>query len=81
MSGAAPWSETSQSESAVRQAGAGVHPGSSPSGGAQGARGASSAPRGASTANPDPSAWVRFGEQTFEEMMIGYVNWIPAEGR
>ena len=32
-------------------------------------------------ANPDPSAWVRFGEQTFEEMMIGYVNWIPAEGR
>jgi mono/diheme cytochrome c family protein len=29
-------------------------------------------------ANPDPSAWVRFGEQTFEEMMIGYVNWVPA---
>ena len=31
-------------------------------------------------ANPDPAAWVRFGEQTFEEMMIAYVNWIPAGG-
>lgn len=31
-------------------------------------------------ANPDPEAWVRFGEQTFEEMMIGYVNWVPAGG-
>lgn len=33
--------------------------------------------------NPDPSATVRFGEQTFEEMMIGYFDWIaddPAEG-
>ena len=30
-------------------------------------------------ANPDPSAWVRFGEQTFEEMMIAYVNWVPTE--
>ncbi|MEE8146301.1 MAG: cytochrome c [Longimicrobiales bacterium] len=32
--------------------------------------------------NPDPSATVRFGEQTFEEMMIGYFDWIvdePAE--
>ena len=29
-------------------------------------------------ANPDPTQWVRFGEQTFEEMMIGYVNWVPA---
>ena len=28
-------------------------------------------------ANPAPNEWVRFGEQTFEEMMIGYVNWIP----
>lgn len=28
-------------------------------------------------ANPDPSSWVRFGEQTFEEMMIAYVNWVP----
>jgi hypothetical protein len=23
-------------------------------------------------ANPDPSAWVRYGEQTFEEMLFGY---------
>ena len=23
--------------------------------------------------NPDPNAWVRFGEQSFEEMFIGYV--------
>lgn len=30
-------------------------------------------------ANPDPSAWVRFGEQTFEEMMIAYVNWVPTD--
>ncbi|MFZ6656959.1 redoxin domain-containing protein [Undibacterium sp. TJN19] len=28
-------------------------------------------------ANPDPKATVRFGEQTFEEMMIGYFDWIP----
>jgi hypothetical protein len=32
-------------------------------------------------ANPDPTATVRFGEQTFEEMMIGYVNWVPTAGR
>ena len=25
-------------------------------------------------ANPDPTASVRFGEQTFEEMMIGYFD-------
>ena len=28
-------------------------------------------------ANPDPTAEVVWGEQTFEEMMIGYVNWVP----
>lgn len=27
--------------------------------------------------NPNPDATVRFGEQTFEEMMIGYFDWIP----
>jgi hypothetical protein len=27
--------------------------------------------------NPDPSKTVRFGEQTSEEMMIGYFDWIP----
>jgi mono/diheme cytochrome c family protein len=27
--------------------------------------------------NPDPSKTVRFGEQTFEEMMIGYFDWLP----
>jgi len=32
-------------------------------------------------ANPNPDAAVSFGEQTFEEMMIGYVNWIPREQR
>lgn len=26
-------------------------------------------------ANPDPSRAVRFGEQTFDEMMIGYLEW------
>ncbi len=26
-------------------------------------------------ANPDPSRSVRFGEQTFDEMMIGYMEW------
>jgi hypothetical protein len=36
--------------------------------------------------NPDPTATVRFGEQTWDEMMIGYFDWIPlgraaAEGR
>ena len=30
-------------------------------------------------ANPAPDEWVRFGEQTFEEMMVGYVNWVPAQ--
>ncbi len=30
-------------------------------------------------ANPDPGKDVYFGEQTWEEMMIGYVNWIPAK--
>jgi mono/diheme cytochrome c family protein len=29
-------------------------------------------------ANPDPAAEVRFGEQTWEEMMIGYFDWVPA---
>lgn len=28
-------------------------------------------------ANPDPTSEVRFGEQTYEEMMIGYLDWIP----
>jgi len=28
-------------------------------------------------ANPDPTKEVRFGEQTFEEMMIGYFDWMP----
>jgi hypothetical protein len=23
-------------------------------------------------ANPDPTAWVRYGEQSFEEMLFGY---------
>lgn len=30
-------------------------------------------------ANPDPSRIVPFGEQTSDEMMIGYFDWIPAE--
>ncbi len=29
-------------------------------------------------ANPDPTKAVSFGEQTFDEMMIGYVNWVSA---
>jgi hypothetical protein len=29
-------------------------------------------------ANPDPGVDVGFGEQTWEEMLIGYVNWVPA---
>ncbi len=29
-------------------------------------------------ANPDPKKTVRFGEQTSDEMMIGYFEWIPA---
>ena len=28
-------------------------------------------------ANPDPTVAVEFGEQTWEEMLIGYVNWVP----
>lgn len=28
-------------------------------------------------ANPDPKKTVRFGEQTWEEMMIGYFDWAP----
>ncbi|MFT7484750.1 MAG: hypothetical protein ACI9F9_000594 [Candidatus Paceibacteria bacterium] len=32
-------------------------------------------------ANPNPNVAVRFGEQTFEEMMISYVNWIPNSAR
>jgi hypothetical protein len=27
--------------------------------------------------NPDPSQTVKFGEQTFEEMMIGYFDYLP----
>ncbi|MFT5152509.1 MAG: hypothetical protein ACI841_002507, partial [Planctomycetota bacterium] len=27
--------------------------------------------------NPNPNIPVRFGEQTFEEMMVGYLNWVP----
>ncbi len=27
--------------------------------------------------NPDPTVAVHFGEQTFEEMLIGYFDWIP----
>jgi redoxin len=27
--------------------------------------------------NPDPERWVRFGEQTWEEMFIGYVSYSP----
>jgi mono/diheme cytochrome c family protein len=30
-------------------------------------------------ANPDPAAEVRFGEQTFEEMMIGYFDWVAGD--
>jgi hypothetical protein len=28
-------------------------------------------------ANPDPSVEVRWGEQTWEEMMIGYIDYVP----
>ena len=28
-------------------------------------------------ANPDPAKTVRFGEQTTDEMMIGYFDWVP----
>lgn len=29
-------------------------------------------------ANPAPESWVRFGEQTWEEMMVGYFDHVPA---
>ena len=29
----------------------------------------------ANPANPDPTATVRWGEQTYEEMMLGYVEY------
>lgn len=29
-------------------------------------------------ANPDPNSPVRYGEQSFEEMMFGFFEWIPA---
>ena len=29
----------------------------------------------ANPANPDPTARVHWGEQTWEEMMIGYIDW------
>jgi mono/diheme cytochrome c family protein len=31
-------------------------------------------------ANPDHTAEVRFGEQTWEEMMIGYFDWVATSG-
>jgi peroxiredoxin len=31
-------------------------------------------------ANPDPSKVVRFGDQTFEEMMVGFLEVMPAHG-
>lgn len=31
--------------------------------------------------NPDPTRSVGFGEQTSDEMMIGYVNWVPTRPR
>jgi len=33
----------------------------------------------ANPANPDPSKSVRWGDQTWEEMMIGYVDYIEDE--
>jgi hypothetical protein len=32
-------------------------------------------------ANPDPGASVRFGEQTWEEMMIGFFDWYDPSPR
>ena len=32
-------------------------------------------------ANPDPTATVGHGEQTWDEMMIGYIDWVPAAAR
>ena len=29
----------------------------------------------ANPANPDPKQEVRFGDQTFDEMMIAYIEW------
>ncbi len=31
----------------------------------------------ANPANPDPTLTVRYGEQSFEEMMFGFFDWIP----
>ncbi len=33
----------------------------------------------ANLANPDPTKTVRFGEQTDDEMMIGYIEWVPRD--
>lgn len=30
--------------------------------------------------NPDPESWVYFGEQTFEEMFIGYLRYAYVDG-
>jgi hypothetical protein len=30
-------------------------------------------------ANPDPSKEVRWGDQTFQEMMIGYIDYVDAQ--
>jgi len=35
----------------------------------------------ANPANPNPKETVRWGEQTFEEMMIGYLEYIPEDER
>ena len=32
-------------------------------------------------ANPDPSKPVTWGDQTWEEMMIGFINYVEAEPR
>ena len=32
-------------------------------------------------ANPDPSQLVRWGDQTWEEMMIGFINYVDAPRR
>lgn len=32
-------------------------------------------------ANPDSTVDVEFGEQTFDEMMIGYISWVPVDGQ
>ena len=32
----------------------------------------------ANPANPDPGSPVRYGEQSFEEMMFGFFEWVPA---